>query len=132
MVRRSDGVRPQLSQIIFGSGSVTLLLQLDGQGERGGGGNAYLDTELATPSNDLQRRFDGGQPERVVAAFGVEEEVLHVDDDEGGDGGGYGYGRLAWPLGRAQLVCGPAMVAGQVVGFGLAVVVPFFAWRAEG
>jgi hypothetical protein len=60
-----------------------------------------LDAQCATPGDEFQGRVYGCQTLGVVAAGGVEEEVLHVDYNQGGDGWGYGDEGLGWALGCA-------------------------------
>lgn len=67
------------------------------------------------------------------AAGGVEEEVLHVYDYEGGLLRGEKEACVWGALGEGDVYRGRGgFVVGEVVGFGCAVIDPLCAWRAEG
>jgi hypothetical protein len=48
---------------------------------------AALDTKLLALFNDLEQGLDGSDAAGVVVVHGVDEEVLHVDNDQDGGGG---------------------------------------------
>ncbi|KUI60474.1 hypothetical protein VP1G_07672 [Cytospora mali] len=58
-----------------------------------------LDAGLAAVLDGRQQRGDGGEAVRVRTAGWVEEEVLHVDDDEDGLGWGDQDVGVGWSLG---------------------------------
>src|SRR5690349_17337211 len=95
---RSESVRPQFSQM-----TCTLVSQdMLGRVQRIQQRIACLNAKLTALVNDVQRRLDGRQALGVVAAFRMQEEVLHVNNDKRCETGSYSDPCILWPFGRLE------------------------------